>query len=102
MNTTVLVIFAFAYLGMILGEIPGFALDRTSVALLATERVSPEAAWEAVDVPTVGLLIANLIVAEQVAKLGIQITWREHAPVGVPVTLFTLAVAAGWLWLLSP
>jgi hypothetical protein len=33
-DTTVLVIFAFVYVGMVLGEIPGLALDRTGVALL--------------------------------------------------------------------
>ena len=30
--------------------------------------------------------IANLIVAEQAARLGIRITWRDHARVGIPVT----------------
>jgi Na+/H+ antiporter NhaD/arsenite permease-like protein len=45
--------------------------------------------------------IANIIVAEQAARLDVQITWRDHARVGVPVTLLTLALAAGWLWLLS-
>ena len=33
MDTTVLVIFAFVYVGMVLGGIPGLALDRTGVAL---------------------------------------------------------------------
>jgi Na+/H+ antiporter NhaD/arsenite permease-like protein len=42
--------------------------------------------------------IANLIVVEQAARLGVRIGWREHARVGVPVTLVTLALAAGWLW----
>jgi Na+/H+ antiporter NhaD/arsenite permease-like protein len=32
-------------------------------------------------------------------RRGIHIGWKEHARVGVPVTLATLAVAAGWLWL---
>ncbi len=41
--------------------------------------------------------IANLIVADQAARLGVRIGWREHARVGVPVTLLTLAIAAGWL-----
>jgi Na+/H+ antiporter NhaD/arsenite permease-like protein len=41
--------------------------------------------------------IANLIVAEQAARLGIRITWREHARVGIPVTLATLLIAALWL-----
>ena len=34
MNTAVLVIFAVVYVGMVLGGIPGLALDRTGVALL--------------------------------------------------------------------
>ncbi len=41
--------------------------------------------------------IANLIVVDQAARLGIRIGWREHARVGVPVTLVTLALAAAWL-----
>ena len=41
--------------------------------------------------------IANIIVVDQAARLGVRITWREHARVGVPVTLLTLAVAAVWL-----
>jgi len=41
--------------------------------------------------------IANLIVVEQAARLGIAIGWREHARVGVPVTAATLAIAAIWL-----
>jgi Na+/H+ antiporter NhaD/arsenite permease-like protein len=43
--------------------------------------------------------IANIIVVEQADRLGVRITWRTHARVGVPVTLLTLALAAGWLWL---
>lgn len=43
--------------------------------------------------------IANLIVVDQAKRLGITIGWAEHARAGVPVTLATLALAAGWLWL---
>jgi Na+/H+ antiporter NhaD/arsenite permease-like protein len=43
--------------------------------------------------------IANIIVIDQAERLGIPISWREHARVGVPVTVLTLAIAAGWLWL---
>jgi Na+/H+ antiporter NhaD/arsenite permease-like protein len=45
--------------------------------------------------------IANIIVVDQAGRLGVRISWREHAKVGVPVTLLTLAIAAGWLWLRS-
>jgi Na+/H+ antiporter NhaD/arsenite permease-like protein len=43
--------------------------------------------------------IANLIVVDQAALLGVKIGWRQHARVGVPVTLASLALAAAWLWL---
>ncbi len=41
--------------------------------------------------------IANIIVVEQAHRLGVRVTWLDHAKVGVPVTLATLAVAAAWL-----
>ncbi len=44
--------------------------------------------------------IANIIVVDAAARQGVAIGWREHARVGVPVTMVTLAIAAGWLaWL---
>lgn len=43
--------------------------------------------------------IANLIVAEQAARLGVYITWRKHLRLGLPVTLATFVVTALWLWL---
>ena len=45
--------------------------------------------------------IANLIVVDQAARLGVAIGWRDHARVGIPITLLTLASAAAWLWLRS-
>jgi Na+/H+ antiporter NhaD/arsenite permease-like protein len=41
--------------------------------------------------------IANIIVVDAAARRGIRIDWRNHARVGVPVTIATLAIAAGWL-----
>jgi len=43
--------------------------------------------------------IANIIVVDAARRRGIRIDWRRHARVGVPVTLATLAIAAGYLWL---
>ncbi len=43
--------------------------------------------------------IANLIVVDQAAVLGLQIGWRRHARVGLPVTILSLALAGAWLWL---
>lgn len=41
--------------------------------------------------------IANIIVVDQAARYGITISWREHARVGIPVTLLSLVVAVAWL-----
>jgi len=41
--------------------------------------------------------IANIIVADQASAHGVKMGWSEHAKVGVPVTLVTLAIAAAWL-----
>ncbi|HMX09556.1 MAG TPA: anion transporter [Burkholderiaceae bacterium] len=41
--------------------------------------------------------IANLIVVDGAEKAGIAIDWRDHARIGIPVTLATLAVVALWL-----
>lgn len=41
--------------------------------------------------------IANLIVADAAARYGLDIDWRTHARVGIPVTLATLAICAGWI-----
>jgi Na+/H+ antiporter NhaD/arsenite permease-like protein len=49
--------------------------------------------------------IANLIVVEQAGRLGVQPVGRswvhEHLRTGLPITVLTLALAAGWLWLRS-
>jgi Na+/H+ antiporter NhaD/arsenite permease-like protein len=43
--------------------------------------------------------IANLIVIEQAAACGVEITFREHARAGIPVTVASLAVLAAWIGL---
>jgi len=45
--------------------------------------------------------IANIIVIDQARRLGVEIDWRTHARVGIPVTIATLSIAALWLWLIS-
>ena len=45
--------------------------------------------------------IANIIVVDSAKRSGVTITWREHARTGIPVTVLTLAVSAGWLWMRS-
>ncbi|MEZ5293213.1 MAG: anion transporter [Vicinamibacterales bacterium] len=41
--------------------------------------------------------IANIIVVDAARKAGIDIDWRRHARIGVPVTLATLTVTVLWL-----
>jgi Na+/H+ antiporter NhaD/arsenite permease-like protein len=41
--------------------------------------------------------IANLIVIEQAAAWGVRISFREHARVGIPITLFSLSVLGVWI-----
>ena len=43
--------------------------------------------------------IANIIVVGAAQRRNIRIGWKEHARIGVPVTVATMGVAAGWLWL---
>lgn len=46
--------------------------------------------------------IANIIVVEQARRAGVAVGWREHARVGIPITVGTLALAAIGLWLAAP
>ena len=41
--------------------------------------------------------VANIIVVDAAARRGIAISWRDHARVGVPVTIVTLAIVAVYL-----
>jgi Na+/H+ antiporter NhaD/arsenite permease-like protein len=41
--------------------------------------------------------IANIIVVDAARKCGIVIDWKTHARVGLPVTVLTLGITAGWL-----
>ncbi|MEG4441820.1 anion transporter [Microcoleus sp. AT9_B5] len=42
--------------------------------------------------------VANLIVAEAVAKLGYQLSFGEHLRFGLPLTVLTLTVAYFWIY----
>ena len=107
MDATVLAIFAAVYLGMLLGEIPGLALDRAGVALLgaialvATGRLTVGEAWAAVDVPTLALLLGLMIVSAQFRlggfydRVGGWLAAQERAPASL------LAVLVGVVALLS-
>lgn len=71
----VVAVFATVYLGMFLGGLPGLKLDRSGVALLGAIAVLAltgqplAAAAQAVDVPTIVLLFAFMVVSAQL-RLG--------------------------------
>jgi len=71
METLLLSVFGLVYVGMMIGGIPGLAIDRTGIALLgaivlvAAGLVSPQDAWIAVDVPTIALLLGLMVVSAQ-------------------------------------
>ena len=43
--------------------------------------------------------LANLIVAERASAQGVQLTFRDHARAGVPITLLSMLLAGLWLWI---
>ncbi len=75
MATTILIIFLIVYLGMILGGLPYLRLDRTGVALLGAialvsiDALSLREAVDAIDLPTMTLLFAFMVVSAQM-RLG--------------------------------
>lgn len=76
MSIAILVVFGLVYLGMALGRIPGLMLDRTGVALLgaiamvALGALPIDDAWLAVDMPTLYLLFALMVVSAQFRLAG--------------------------------
>jgi Na+/H+ antiporter NhaD/arsenite permease-like protein len=99
-------VFALVYLGMFLGEFPGLALDRTGIALLgaitliATDRLTLQAAWAAIDVPTIALLLGLMVVSAQFRLGGFYaaVTRRLGAAEHSPGALLALViVTAGGL-----
>jgi Na+/H+ antiporter NhaD/arsenite permease-like protein len=100
-DNVVIVVFALVYIGMMLGRIPGLALDRAGVALLgaivlvATGRVTVARAWDAVDVPTVALLLGLMVVSAQLRLGGFytKVTRRLAAARLSPAALLAAVVA---------
>jgi Na+/H+ antiporter NhaD/arsenite permease-like protein len=100
MDTVVLAVFVLVYVGMILGEIPGLALDRTGVALLGTivllaaGSVTAQEAWDAVDVSTIGLLLGLMVVSAQFRLGGFyaSLTRRLATMQVSPATLLALLI----------
>ena len=64
-----LLIFLLVYVAMGFGQLPGFKVDRTgaaiigALAMMAAGRISPQAAWTAIDYRTVGMLFGLMVVS---------------------------------------
>jgi len=104
--TTTLVIFCLVYLGLILGALPGLALDRSGIALLgaitlvALGVLTPQEAWAAIDVPTLALLFGLMVVSSQFRLAGFYaaLTGRmAKAELSPERLLFLLVMASGLL-----
>jgi Na+/H+ antiporter NhaD/arsenite permease-like protein len=104
-ETFILVVFALTYLGIAFGSIPPLALDRTgfavlgAIVLVASGAIGLGAAARAVDVPTILLLYALMVVSAQL-RLGGFYTWaalRLARRMAAPkrFLLLLMAVAAG-------
>jgi Na+/H+ antiporter NhaD/arsenite permease-like protein len=83
MTTLSVTVFVLVYVGMALGRVPGLAIDRTGVALLglivllASGDLSLAAAGAAVDMPTIALLFALMILSAQFEHSGFY-GWIAH------------------------
>lgn len=106
MQGFVLGVFALVYLGMILGGLPGLALDRTGIALLgalalvAGGALTPAEAWAAIDVPTIALLFGIMLLSSQLCASGFyaRVTDRiAHLDVKPATLLFAVILVAGLL-----
>src|SRR4029079_4123320 len=95
------------YVAMGVGQVPGFKVDRTGAAivgaliLMASERIAPQAAWDAIDYRTLGLLFGLMVVSAAFVVSGFY-GWAAHRvatlAVSPPVLLAILVVVAGFLF----
>ena len=106
MTTTIVIVFAFVYLGMILGGLPFVQLDRTGVALLgaivlvALGDVSLEEAGRSIHAPTLILLFAFMVLSAQLRLGGFYtfVTYRlATLPLPPPLLLGALVLVVGAL-----
>lgn len=103
MDDIILGVFAFTYLGMAIGRVPGLKLDRTGIALLgvvvlmAVGATDLEQMGAAVHMPTLMLLFALMIISSQFQEAGVyaQVAARVAAGRGSTdrLLLITIIVA---------
>lgn len=102
MDRLTILVFALVYLGMIFGKYPGLAMDRTGMALLGAivlivaGRVGEQEAWDAIDVPTIVLLLGLMVVSSQLRLGGFytEVTRRIAGADVSPRMLLALVIAS--------
>jgi Na+/H+ antiporter NhaD/arsenite permease-like protein len=103
MTNTILGLFAVTYLGMALGRFPGLSIDRTGIALvaaillLAVGALDTKQAVEAIDFPTIFILLGLMILSAQYAGSGFY-DWcalRVARAARSPARLLAVIVAVG-------
>ena len=73
---TTLLIFFMVYLVMGVGKLPAFNVDRTgaavvgALAMIVAGSLSPQAAWDAIDYRTLGLLFGLMMVSDAFTVSG--------------------------------
>ncbi|CAA7625658.1 Na+/H+ antiporter NhaD [Candidatus Terasakiella magnetica] len=101
MDTFVIVVFLLTYLGMAFGSVPGLKLDRTGIALMAvvvllvSGKVGVKAMGTSINVPTLLLLFALMIVSAQFQLAGVYgaLAGRVASASGSPRRLLGLVIA---------
>lgn len=97
-------IFAASYLALAIGKVPGLMIDRAGVALVgaslmvASGALTPEAAYRAIDLETITLLLGMMIVVANLRLSGFfalanaWVTRRAHRPI---VLLIAVVAVSG-------
>jgi len=100
MTLTVL-LFVLLYVGMAVGRLPGTAVDRTGLAVVAavalwlTGTVSPSVLVESVDFPTLVVLLSLMLLSAQFELAGFygRVAWRLARIEASGLTLLAVSVA---------
>ncbi len=101
-----LLFFIVVYLAMALGRLPGFRVDRTgaallgAIAMLATDQIGSNEAWNSVDHSTLGLLFGLMIISGHFTAAGFYAWVTERTatlPVGPRVLLGTIIAVSALL-----
>lgn len=90
MDLTVIV-FLLVYLAMGCGKLPGFKVDRTgaaiigALAMIVVGSISPQAAWNAIDYKTLGMLFGLMVVSAGFSVAGFY-GWAAERVTELPLT----------------